>query len=869
MTLTLTDYQTAASVSCTFEVRDAQRVFDAIGKKTAIGLCAPTGAGKTVIATDVLERLMFGEPDTTDVEPNPDLTVLWVTDDPALNRQTLDKMLVASARLTDGDFIEVDSSLDQPRLERGRIHFAHVQLFGKGTTSMQPSNSREHGLWAMVANSVNAYGSDFVLIIDEAHRGTGKATRDSATIVARLCHGGDSDHFTGQAHPPAPVIFGITATPARFKQAMDRAGRSLEMVDVPVADVRESGLLKDRIVVRHPGENQPSEATLLAQAVASLRASDAAWRTHTDALGLAPVQPLLVIQVAPGISDARVGEIVSALASGWSDLSHEAVRHAFDSHATIRLPGSREVHYIAPDRIAGDLNVRAVLFKNALTTGWDCPRAEVMLSLRSASDFTNIAQLIGRMVRTPLAERIETDETLNAVTLYLPHYDRAQVAKVVAALGEDTGGEIEVEIEPVDCFKRPDVPADAWTLLAALPSTARVKKPWRSETDRFLGLARLLRGHDLLDGASAKAQARLVGAIKTEVSVRKAEVEALVADVETLDMTETVWDNRKGEFVEGGAPEWKVSALVTDVDAQFAAAVRALPDGSAKWYWNTLLDDEPDLDPYDAKARVAALTKTPEMTSVFRGAIENAAAHQVAAWRTEYGNKVQMLPKKARLDFEAAWNPQAGVLTVDIEVPDVVSAPTEKITGTGEHATTTTIASYDRHLYVAGEGHRVAQPGQFPAVLTGWEIDVLAKERAHDTLTGWYRNPARSKHGLAVPYRSGTTAGDAHGGGEWALLYPDFLFFHAMDDEHGGSEHVVDIVDPHRHNEADTGPKWAGLARWARTNSDKVRRVVGVIKVGDTLKALDLTQDDIAEALEACSGKNDIEALFAARGSLY
>ena len=46
-----------------------------------------------------------------------------------------------------------------------------------------------------------------------------------------------------------------------------------------------------------------------------------------------------------------------------------------------------------------------MFFKMALSTGWDCPRAEVMMSFRRAEDHTYIAQLLGRMVRTPLARR--------------------------------------------------------------------------------------------------------------------------------------------------------------------------------------------------------------------------------------------------------------------------------------------------------------------------------------------------------------------------------------------------------------------------------------------------------------------------------
>jgi hypothetical protein len=366
-----------------------------------------------------------------------------------------------------------------------------------------------------------------------------------------------------------------------------------------------------------------------------------------------------------------------------------------------------------------------------------------------------------------------------------------------------------------------------------------------------------------LTNASKAARARLVGAIKTEAAVRDDEIKRLVADVGTLNMTETVWDNRAGQLVDGTNKATQVTTKVVDIDTQYNATVRALPDATGKWYWNALLEDDPDMDPYDAKAKVAALAKTKDMAGAFKAVVEKAAVEQIAAWRSQYANQVQMLSKAARIELEAAWNPQVGVLSVDLEIPETVSAPTEKISGSGEHTTTTPVPTYARHLYVAPEGHAKVEAGRFPAVLTSWEIDVLAKEVNYPSLLVWYRNPPRSKHGLAIPYRDGSA-----GGGAWGLLYPDFLLIHRVG-EQPEAETVVDIVDPHRHNEGDTGPKWAGLARWAAVNHDKVRRVVGVIKVADALLALDLTQDGIADRLETCRGKSDIEALFAEKGSSY
>lgn len=55
-------------------------------ERSAVVLAAPTGAGKTVIATAVIEASLDGDEATPGVH---DATFPWVTDDPSLNRQTL------------------------------------------------------------------------------------------------------------------------------------------------------------------------------------------------------------------------------------------------------------------------------------------------------------------------------------------------------------------------------------------------------------------------------------------------------------------------------------------------------------------------------------------------------------------------------------------------------------------------------------------------------------------------------------------------------------------------------------------------------------------------------------------------------------
>ena len=74
--------------------------------------------------------------------------------------------------------------------------------------------------------------------------------------------------------------------------------------------------------------------------------------------------------------------------------------------------GSYAVPYVEPERVQERDDIRILIAKDAISTGWDCPRAEVMVSFRAASDRTHITQLLGRMVRSPLARRIPGNDQL-------------------------------------------------------------------------------------------------------------------------------------------------------------------------------------------------------------------------------------------------------------------------------------------------------------------------------------------------------------------------------------------------------------------------------------------------------------------------
>ena len=110
MRYTLNDYQVAATNEIVKVLRRAGLAY--AGDDTdlwSVALSAPTGAGKTVIASAVIETLFDG---AGSFPEDPDATVLWVTDSPALNEQTKRKMLHASSTLSPARLVTIDASFD-------------------------------------------------------------------------------------------------------------------------------------------------------------------------------------------------------------------------------------------------------------------------------------------------------------------------------------------------------------------------------------------------------------------------------------------------------------------------------------------------------------------------------------------------------------------------------------------------------------------------------------------------------------------------------------------------------------------------------------------------------------------------------------
>lgn len=374
MKFELKGYQEVAAAKVLANLRKGSQEYVADGEHTAVVLSAPTGSGKTVIATAVIERVLFGDPEGNH-PADPTAVFLWLTDDPSLNAQTQAKMLQASELIQPGQLVMLDEGFDEQVLAPGTVNFLNIQKLGKNSSMVRRAEGkRKHPIWESLTTTIKAHPGNYYLVIDEAHRGTGTKAADRLTIAQKLVQGEDG-HV-----PPAPVVWAISATPERFEESLKKSAltRLVRNVPVPVEEVRESGLIKDVLAISHQGEQQTMETTLIRQAVAEARTMDELWNAYTDKEGQAPVRPVLVVQIPPNTTDAAVGELIDVCASEWDVLQGSAVVHALQSHTAEQF-GTHTVRYVAPQAIQDHPHARLVLFKEALTTGWDCPRAEVMV----------------------------------------------------------------------------------------------------------------------------------------------------------------------------------------------------------------------------------------------------------------------------------------------------------------------------------------------------------------------------------------------------------------------------------------------------------------------------------------------------------
>ena len=411
-----------------------------------VSFTAPTGAGKTIIMASLIESIYFGD-DTYPDQQN--AIFVWLSDSPQLNEQSKQKIDLKADKIRLDQCVTIaEETFDREVLDDGHIYFLNTQKLGKSSNLTKHSDTRQYTIWETLANTAREKSDRLYLIIDEAHRGMqGREASKATTIMQKFLKGSTEDKLA-----PMPVVIGMSATSERFNRLVEGTSSTIHKVVVTADEVRASGLLKDRIVITYPEESSLNKDMAVLQAAADdWKEKWDHWTQYCREQHYAYVNPVFVVQVLSStgdrISDTDLDDCLRKIEerTGFHFSEGEVVHTFGQTSASITVNGLN-VRYEEPSRIAEDRNIKVVFFKENLSTGWDCPRAETMMSFRRAKDATYIAQLLGRMVRTPMQTRILVDEVLNDVHLYLPYFDAETVKKVVEELQSTEGGDIPTDI---------------------------------------------------------------------------------------------------------------------------------------------------------------------------------------------------------------------------------------------------------------------------------------------------------------------------------------------------------------------------------------------------------------------------------------
>ena len=348
-----------------FQLNAVKSLFEAMAIPARdIILKSPTGSGKTIILTYFMHQYIQSFPKTVFV---------WLTPGKGnLEEQSkakMDKYIHASQTKLLSDVMTAGFE------ENDSVFINWEKLTKKGNNALKDSertNFLEH-----IAHALND-GLRFVIIVDESHQNN--------TIKA--------DEIIQYFH--TEKIIRCSATPKGVAKA--------EIIEIPEEEVIAAGLIKKMLVINQDFpqtiETEDQTAFLLERALQKQRELRAAFlQRNTD------INPLIVIQL-PNKSETLQDGVERYLET--QGLTYENGQLAVwlsDQHENL-------------DGIdTPNAATSAVIIKQAVATGWDCPRAHILVKLRDNMDETFEIQTIGRIRRMPEAKHYESD-LLDSCYLY-------------------------------------------------------------------------------------------------------------------------------------------------------------------------------------------------------------------------------------------------------------------------------------------------------------------------------------------------------------------------------------------------------------------------------------------------------------------
>lgn len=427
---------------------------------------APTGAGKTLIVTEAIKKILN------------DAAFIWMSYYPDINNQSsagLKKYNIPAQNIE-----EISAEAGIGHLERGTIYFVNFQKLAGGNRLEQGGDTVTP--FRTLLQQAKATNLPVVAIIDEAHFGSNsKRVENSASTILET--------ILASPEYPLTCVLGVTATPDKFNALLSKIsghpnntlGSTITLPKVTHETVKAEKLLKHDLDIT-TAKSQDLQAiniphTICRNALKKWKTIRNRWRDYDES-----IYPLLIVQV-PDKYDDEDTQFLQAFREMYEEetgksITPDEMRHCFSGDKT-----KWDLEYISPQDIQDSPQIQVVFFKSALTTGWDCPRAEMLISLRSAKDKTSIVQLVGRMLRNPRGFQVgdPSEPDLDVAFLYLPFYDQNILDDIEKEYKEGLTGKIRTNTERVELTWNPDLLDKKEEILEFLNGLLSAQKVWKGK----------------------------------------------------------------------------------------------------------------------------------------------------------------------------------------------------------------------------------------------------------------------------------------------------------------------------------------------------------------------------------------------------
>jgi type III restriction enzyme len=361
---------------------------------------APTGSGKTLMTSKIIERIAF--------EYDEDTSFIWLS-----KGQLADQSKNSFQKYLGGGgmrFSSIDEISDN-EIKNNEILFTNWEkLFTKATrdnpvkdikrgdyTNIFMRNNEQDRNLRVFCKNTRKENRKIVLIIDESHL---NITEGALEIIEEIIQ--------------PDLRIDITATP-KNNIAYDYGDRDGEFVTLK--EVREQKMIKQEVVINPDlDEDTISKSELDGDTLVlheAVRKRDELLKLYKSENS--QIKPLVLIQLPNNnqtlsATDKQKIDFVEKVLMTEFDVSYENGKMAK------WLSDNKDKRNL-DDITENDSSVEFLIFKQAIATGWDCPRAHILVKFRETGTATFEIQTVGRIMRMPEFKHYK-NEDLNRAYVY-------------------------------------------------------------------------------------------------------------------------------------------------------------------------------------------------------------------------------------------------------------------------------------------------------------------------------------------------------------------------------------------------------------------------------------------------------------------